>query len=325
MRMILVGDVHATADSLEECKKLIDFVSDKAKEEKADYIWFSGDQFHSHAIVHLEVMKFWRDAFVRLRSEGFHVIGLVGNHDRPGSNEAVSHAMMPYEHLITVVDEPTLIEGKTLHLPYMASNDEFVAACNEYSHIPIVFCHQDFDGAQYENGFYSQNGVDSNLIPQRQVISGHIHMISEFDKVWYVGSPRWRTLSDANQDRAIWFVEIEDGQIAQRKAFSTTSVCTPIYSLVDTPDAPAEIPEGKAKVSVDIRGPVDYVTKRAAELAGKGVRVRPLPDNNVIRVKESDGIPTAFTKYAASFIPKNGTSKEALMGMAKERISWLKQ
>lgn len=323
-RMLIVGDYHATADSLDECRKLMDYIAQVAKTQSCKTILFMGDQTHTHAILHLEVMRFWMESFKALKDAGYRVIALVGNHDKPGQDNAVSHSMMPVDHIVDVVDRPVR-EGHFLYLPYYASNEEFIAVCNEHPDAAVVFCHQEFDGSRFENGFYSQNGVDANKLPQPLVISGHIHAQQEFGKVWYVGAPRWRTLSDANQERAIWVVEFNsEGKLVSRQSFSTAEVCRPIYFFEDTPDKPAELPSGEALVTIDVRGPADYVERRKRELEAAGVRVRTFPESQKIRVRESDGIPVAFKRYTQKYVAKNGTSPEVLLQMASERISWMK-
>jgi hypothetical protein len=38
-----------------------------------------------------------------------------------------------------------------------------------------VVCHATFNGARYENGFYAKEALDPDAVPQKRIISGHIH------------------------------------------------------------------------------------------------------------------------------------------------------
>lgn len=330
---LFVGDVHATPDSLEECWRLIEFVAETAEIHQVRRVVFLGDQYHNHALVHLEVMRFWMKAFEKLRLDhGLKVWALVGNHDRPGDASSDAHAMAPHQQHIIVAGHGGrgVALGNGVHdhlilLGYFHDPEKFLEAAQKHHYIPTIVCHQTFVGALFENNWPAPDGIDQNLVPQKTIISGHIHTPQTLGKVWYPGSPRWRTVGDANQDRGIWVVRFnEDGTIADREMFSTKNVCKPIYQLEDRPGAPAEVPDHGAIV-VDVYGPTAYVLQRKAELEQRGIRVRGFAeDRQAVKVRESEGIKVAFDKYLASFEARGGTSAEVLMGMARERISWLK-
>jgi hypothetical protein len=103
---------------------------------------------------------------------------------------------------IMVVDEPRVVLPGILFVPYVHDPAEFVQICQQYPEAKTVVCHQTFAGSYFENGFLTPDGVEPNLLPQEQVISGHVHSPQRIGKVWYPGAPRWRTVSDANTERA---------------------------------------------------------------------------------------------------------------------------
>jgi DNA repair exonuclease SbcCD nuclease subunit len=85
VKVLYVGDPHATPDSIEEMERLVTYIIDTAKSEnEADKICFLGDQYHTHSIIHLSVLAFWQRAFRRIKHHGLPVIALVGNHDKGG-------------------------------------------------------------------------------------------------------------------------------------------------------------------------------------------------------------------------------------------------
>jgi hypothetical protein len=206
----------------------------------------------------------------------------------------------------------------------MSSRDEFVGVCQR-SNCSTVVCHQTFNGGTYDNGFYAKDGVEPESIPQKDIISGHIHTPQVFGKVFYLGSPRWQTLSDANVDRAIWLVEYNDyGEVVKKTPYDTGEVCTKIVHLVDEPDSPISLPLNPLmQWRIDIKGPVDFVERRKKEICGPGIRIRTFPDSTsfVGQVRESDGIQVAFSRFLSKFEPKHGTSKQVLENMLKERLS----
>jgi DNA repair exonuclease SbcCD nuclease subunit len=323
MKLLLVGDYHAEPSDLEDCRRLADLIIRVASENKAKVV-FMGDQYHTHAIIHAEVQLFWIQTYIQIHHKAFGSISLVGNHDKPGSAHSKASAMLAHRSVTSVVNEPKIVDS-LLFLPYYDDPEEFIKVCDEHKSIDTVLCHQTFNGAAYDNGFYDKNGVDPNLIPQKLVISGHIHIPQKFSKVWYIGAPRWRTLSDANIDRAIWLVDFNtDGTINKTESFDTGGVCRQIYSLEDRQGGPA-IPQHLDPAHewrVDIHGTADYIEQRSTLLRAMGAKVRTFRvDLEQPKVKESEGISTAFEKWVDDYQPQHGTDKDTLKTLLKERIA----
>ena len=319
MKILAVGDVHAVEGELEDCNRLIDFVIETAHQIRADYVVFLGDQYHTHKILNVEVMAFWKVAFAKL-CRGVGVVALVGNHSYAGEG-ATNHAMLAHTDQIRVVDGPQVIEG-VLFLPYCSDRQALVDACKKYSECPTVICHQTFVGGEDAGVFFAKDGIDPTSIPQEQIISGHIHTPQLYGKVWYVGSPRWRILTDANIDRAIWSLEFKDGKLVESQSFSTGDVCKRVWHLIDTPEVPISRDfNAKDQYRVDIKGPPAYIEARKKELEYPGVRIRTFPTQVVnIEVRESEGIGVAFQKFFTRYEPRFGTSREVLDAMVKERL-----
>ena len=321
-KVLYVGDVHATQTELADCKKLVDLVQKVATLHKVDRITFLGDQYHTHAIMRIEVMAFWQEAFSRLSKER-EVVVLVGNHDKPNDASERTHALLAHPN-VTVVDRPTVLDG-VLHLPYCHTAEEFVEACSGdgRENLKVVVCHQSFNGGKYENGIYMEGGVDPELVPQKYVISGHVHSPQRFSKVWYVGAPRWRSLSDASAEaRHINVVEHNEEGYKVVAQFDTGKVCKRIVYATVTPESP-EVPAISEKdvVYVDVRGPEDFVNSKAIELKSGGIRVRKFPyARKTIRVKESEGISKSFSKFVLLFKTPNGTPSEVVSECLNERI-----
>lgn len=324
MKVLVVGDVHATIDGIPECKKLTDYIVECAIKSKVDFVVYTGDIYNYHNIVHLPVVNFWKRSFKKIKEAGFAVISLVGNHDMANMKDQNStNAVSIHENDIVVVSKPTSVNN-VLFVPYYVDGDTFLRDIALFGPQKTIICHQTFDGSHYDNGFYAKDGLDSTKIQAERIISGHIHTPQAFANVWYIGSPRWRTLSDANCDRSIWVLDFDaSGNLLNKEGFDTQKVCRPIFSRIDTPDMPADISQSGLYI-VDVHGPVSYVSKRAIELQKLGVRVRTFPIETHTKIKESEGIAVAFNKYFDGFTSKKGTSKEMLNQLVKERVSWLR-
>lgn len=318
-RTLFVGDVHAVPAELGDCQALVDYVLVTAKEQEAE-VCFLGDQYHSHQIIRSEVMNFWRSTFKAFKAAGVPVSALVGNHDVSGEGNSI-HAMAAHEEQITVIDKPFVRDG-VLFLPYYPDKSAFVAACRA-NPTRMVICHETFMGAQFENGMYAPDGVEPDEIPQQEVLSGHIHKPSTFGKVTYVGAPRWRSLSDANTERAIWlYVFDDDGNVVEKAPFDTGKVCRKIRYVEVTPETPFDvIPDPDVDWRIDIRGSADFVQAQKESLQIPGAKIRTFKtDTKKVVVRESEGIPAALRSFLGKYTSRYGTSADTLATMVRERL-----
>lgn len=323
-KWLLVGDPHAVADELEDCQALVEGIIETIRREKPDNVVFMGDQHHNHAIMHVEVMAFWRKAFKRIAAMA-RTFALVGNHDMPGDGASPSHAMMAYEdieNLIVVDNLVGLTSDGVILVPYRHRNEEFVndvLGCKE----KIVLCHQTFDGGRYENGFYAQNGVSLAGLEDRYFISGHIHTPQAFANVTYIGAPRWRGLADVGINRALVLVELEKGQAPKfLKLIDTGEFCQKLVHVVDRQEEPLT-PEIKPgwKYIVDIHGDEAFIKARKPLWAG--CRVRTFKTRSETRpVSESMGIGKALIAFLEGYKPKFGTETTILREMVATRLGF---
>jgi DNA repair exonuclease SbcCD nuclease subunit len=324
VKVLFVGDIHATPEELDDVASLMKLVEYVALDEEVDVVCLLGDSYHTHNIIRAEVMAFYRETFKRWKKIGtWETLALVGNHDYAGEGQLV-HAMMIHEEQIRVVDAPLEREG-VLFMPYYADREKFVqdAQPPKGEIARTLVCHQTFSGASYENGFKAEDGVDPALIPHSQIISGHIHAPQSFGKVTYLGAPRWRILSDANTDRAIWVYEFSGvGNVVSSKPVTTAHTCRQIRYAIITPNTKFdEVLDPSTDWRIDIRGPSDFVEEQRAKIARAGVRVRCFnTDQAAPKVRESEGIDVAFRAYLAKYNAKYGTNNEELASMAKERL-----
>ena len=330
--ILFVGDVHAQFEDLYDCTQLMSYVCQIVAKYHPEQVVFLGDLYHNHGIKNLEVERFWLDFFDQLvEADHTNVIALVGNHDRSGNFTLESTAMQVHRN-VTVVDEPFKNGGGIVYLPYYHNPEDLVKAAQVHSDCGIAVCHAALSGGHYDNGapihsdsFLGKDVASPDDFPQHTIISGHIHAPSKFGKVWYMGSPRWLNMGDANRSRAIHLVEIDDGKIASSKEFSTDKVCRRTWQLTVTPEDACEAEfaqvQPKDRVLVNIRGPSAFCEESKRNLIVKGHRVRIFPtDRGTARVQESEGIPTAWAKHLASYSPKFGTPTHLLSKMFQERM-----
>jgi DNA repair exonuclease SbcCD nuclease subunit len=330
VRLLLVGDTHVTVDELEDAQKLLDGVLSVVQDRNVDKVVFLGDQHHNHAVVRVEVTDFW---LRNLRRFTVPAILLVGNHDRPNDMSSTAHALQPYTYLenVTVVNEPTVID-ECAYIPYIHSKEEFQKAAFDLSDkARFLICHQTFDGSKYENGFYAPDGADPAMIGSyTAVFAGHIHtyqtISSPLTTVHYVGSPRWRTVSDANVSKDLWIFDTKTGLT---ELIGTHAWCSPIgksaVSLeTDLESLPfASDPNARQHLDAIAKSEQmeDLIQKIRQRFPRAKIRPLPIDKKTVASVKESDGVFNALRRFVESSKPPFGTDPQFLQELIARRLN----
>lgn len=335
---LLIGDVHGKVEDLDDCEKFAAVVHATCHKEKPDFIVFLGDLYDAFAVKNVVVERWWMGFLKSLNGAGLLVpkpVVLVGNHDRPGDSSQEANSLQVHEGHALIVDRPTPILEGIAAVPFYFKAEDLVAAATRgdplVSDAKTLLCHQSFIGGKYESGQpiearHDASAVDAAVLPQKCIISGHIHTPQTAGKVWYVGAPRWRNnVSDANIDRHIAVVDFEGGLPKAVRKYETGEVCRRIWKMdltegaFDTKTLPGK--EGDRYV-VDIHGSAAYIEAVKKDLARPGVRIRTFQtDRPGPKLSEADGVPVAWGRWAGEYRPKFGTPAETLTAMAKERLA----
>ena len=274
-KVLRVGDPHVKPSNIDESERLLEFVLSKARDLNVDKIEILGDLFHTHAIVRLEVLEFWRK-WLPLLAEEFQTIVLVGNHDFSGNLYSTAHALSVFintHERLFIIQAPAKI-GPIGYMPYIHGNSEFIAAANNLADQGATFLvsHTTYAGSKYDNGMYAPDGVDPDLIDSRitGLLSGHVHAEQQYGRVIYPGTARWDTASDANRRKGIWLFEHDaSGALLGSKFIGTETVCVPLISLEWREGDPApSVPEGQ-RVTVEMIGTSGWIAQQKHLLKGK--------------------------------------------------------
>lgn len=313
-RYLFVGDPHYVVSEEDDCKLLLKQIRAVVESYEIDTIVWLGDLHHDHALVRAEAISFWFNAFFKVFNDVSHIV-LVGNHDMP--HDAMSnrkHAMIAYKDRspsVLVVDQQTFCDG-VMYLPYVHDKASFLEQCASSS-LPTVVCHQTIEGAKIGNEFFP-DGVSRDSIPQKHVISGHIHMAQELGgerTTTYVGSPRWRDMNDANIPKHLMVADLVNGEFVNR--INIPSECQPILRFLVSEDQPIPDAPQFGRVVYDVVGKRRFVNEMSAKLSAPGVRVRAtITEASAPRVKESNDVVGEIKTYIDASSPPLGSSPEAL-------------
>lgn len=322
MRYVVIGDMHVKSTNLDESCRLIEWISTIRPD--LDLV-FMGDQLNDFGIARVECLDFWKKSLGLLRhNRSGKIIFLVGNHDKnhDGTHDFMSALFCDMQSEdVYIISEPKVL-GDAIFLPFMRNGDNFLKTLNSLlveKDLP-VFCHQEFDGSFFENGFYAPHGVKPDqIIGTKSIVSGHIHVAQSVgERVFYVGVPRPLTKNDANNDKGVWLF---DESLSHREFIKTPSeVAMSFRKMVITEDnfdiekLKQEV-ENPDRLYVDIKGTSDFVKSVMKQVKMKGVKVATTFTDTVTFdhrvIKESDGISKAFGEYSMRYFDQTGLgSKE---------------
>jgi DNA repair exonuclease SbcCD nuclease subunit len=322
MKILRIGDPHVKISNLEESQKLMDWALSIALANDIKYVEFEGDQFHTHAVKRIEVEHFWKVNLEKISNNGIKSILLVGNHDRIGAKENSNlHAMELFSSLpnVTIVDSPinlTFPNGMVIsYVPYINDLNNFIKSANELydqgSH-ELLIAHQTFTGAKYENGFYSNESVDPELIKHNQIISGHIHTSQAIGKCFYIGTPKWDTMSDANLNKGIWIHDHDEtGKIIHSEFITSSSVAIPIYKLTINEGDPEPELVKNARNYLEFHGSSVWINTMKKKYKGKA-NIKALPTDRKLIISNKDSLYSLQDFLTNNFIPTNGISKDEI-------------
>lgn len=318
MKILRVGDMHVTVRNLIESEKLINFIFTQASRYEVDRIEFLGDLNHNHAVVRVEVLDFWQKTFNIL--EYFDIIVLVGNHDQIGSKEKEQeiNSLNIFDSMsVKIINKPSIIES-IVYIPYMSDHEAFLKAIKDLydqGATKLLVAHQNFTVPLYSDM------IDQNLVPQEAIVTGHIHEQRQVGKVFQVGTPKWDTMSDANEDKGIWiFDHNEDGSIKSKQFISTKHVVTPIVKITVNEGDEDPVLADNSKNYLELIGSTSWITQMKKKYKGlAAIKARP-SDRKYVNVNK-DKMFSIIDFLDTAFKPIAGVSKEDIKTYLKEVIN----
>lgn len=304
-KILFVGDPHIQPSNIEEATLLMSFIIETGKKEEVTDLVIAGDLFHTHAVIRMEVLNFWIE-WSKKFSENFERTHLLcGNHDMKGDKQTEGNmsALDPLKGMypnVYVWSHPGISQGLGF-IPYTSNHEKFVEWTQELykEGATRIFCHQTFDGSKYDNGFYAPDGIDQKLLPEfEEVVSGHIHTEQRIGNVFYPGTPKWDTLSDANEKKGIWI----SSKALDWKKIETGHVCSPIIKKQILEESFEEKDleiEPNARVILELLGSSLWIAKISKKLKGK-CRLIAKPTDSMERKKTAKVSKTIF-EYLNSY------------------------
>jgi DNA repair exonuclease SbcCD nuclease subunit len=313
VNILIVGDPHARFDDQDDLKRLFQLITQSLERHNPDFLFFLGDLYHNHAHVHTELQKLWQEAF-DLWARSTKIISLVGNHDRAGDSNITSHALQLHQN-VTVIDKPMILFDKLGCIPYYHDKELFTKHVNELK-VSLLVCHNTVGSVEYQPGVLVKDTIDDAALNVTKVLAGHLHTPTNVGKVWYPGSPRHLTATDANSERFLYLVD-EDMNIIEK--ISTQPYVRYMYKFEikneeDVQTVLAKQVKDTDKIICDLHGTKQFCTE-VKKLISTQIHARfreYYTDKAGVKVRESDGIKNALFKHLDQFSTKNKTHADVL-------------
>lgn len=321
---LFVGDLHIQRNNLADTELLFQEIK-RIATGKATHIVFLGDVFHTHNVLKQEDIYAAKALFRQLSD--FTTIVLAGNHDGSQPHSVKYNAVeISLKDIVThvVIDEETpFILDQYAFLPFIGDNDQFVKAALKAPDKTLV-CHQTFIGSTYENLHTAPGGVDQRVLPHKKIISGHIHLAQTLNKgnvVYYVGTPRHLTASDANTEK---FIVFDDEEMTKHR---TDIYCKRYMSkTVEVTDTVEIDWREKDKAVIVVKGTreeIDSFYEKNPELANNASIVEDLIKNfeNRLEIQDSTAsLDDAFKEYVFKVTAMSDEKREKVWEKLKTRV-----
>jgi hypothetical protein len=166
-----------------------------------------GDTFDSRKGVDFVSLEWAKNNYYdKLEELGITVHTIVGNHTAYYKNtnqlSGVNLFLREYDNvkIYSEAEEVKIDNTKFLFVPWINSeNEEKTLKLIDDSDSPCVMGHLELNGFMATRGHFMEHGMDSNVFDKfERVYSGHYHMRSNKDNIFYLGNPYEMYWNDVN-------------------------------------------------------------------------------------------------------------------------------
>ena len=178
-----------------------------------------GDYYDNRKVVNIKALNHNRKHFLnQMRSRGMTMDIIPGNHDTYFKNtndmNSLKELLGHFMNEVNILMEPTVMEYGSLKmacLPWICADNydksmEFVANCKA----DWLAGHLELNGFEMMRGVKNTHGMSADLFKRFEtVITGHFHVGSRQDNIWYLGSQMEFFWSDAHDPKYFYILDTE--------------------------------------------------------------------------------------------------------------------
>lgn len=220
MKLLLIGDIHYGEHGNSEkynqqVNNFVDWVCEKFV-GTVDKTVQLGDWYHHRNQVNVSTLGYGIAGAKKL-ANAFgkeNTFVLSGNHDLYYLDRLDVSSLAAIEAYVTVVDELTHLDDKTLLAPWIANDEMWSDLVEKSEEYEYVLGHFEFNSFKMNAHYEMVSGRShKELQGVKRIISGHYHSKQEKDNVVYAGTPFPITFSEANQPHGVFVLDTETNEL----------------------------------------------------------------------------------------------------------------
>ena len=197
------------------------------KEHDIQQIVHLGDYYDHRKFVNFKALNHNRKVFLDpMRKLGMRMDIIPGNHDTYYKNtndlNSLKELLGYYMNEVHIIMEPKVMEYGSLKMAMVPwinqenyeSTMKFIEECKA----DWLGAHLDLAGFEMMRGIKNVHGMDHKLFKKFElVLTGHFHVGSKQDNIWYLGSQMEFFWSDANDPKYFHVIDTETREIERIK------------------------------------------------------------------------------------------------------------
>ena len=193
------------------------------KEHNIKQIIHLGDYYDNRKFMNFKAQNHSRKSFLDpMRELGMRMDIIPGNHDTYYKNtndlNSLKELLGYYMNEIHIIMEPTVMEYGSLKMamiPWINQENyddtmKFIKCCK------ADWCgaHLELDGFEMMRGIKNIHGMDRKIFSKfEKVLTGHFHVGSQQDNIWYLGSQMEFFWSDAHDKKYFHVIDTETREV----------------------------------------------------------------------------------------------------------------
>ena len=193
------------------------------KEHNIKQIIHLGDYYDNRKFMNFKAQNHSRKSFLDpMRELGMRMDIIPGNHDTYYKNtndlNSLKELLGYYMNEIHIIMEPTVMEYGSLKMamiPWINQENyddtmKFIKCCK------ADWCgaHLELDGFEMMRGIKNVHGMDRKIFSKfEKVLTGHFHVGSQQDNIWYLGSQMEFFWSDAHDKKYFHVIDTETREV----------------------------------------------------------------------------------------------------------------
>ena len=233
MKIAVLNDTHCGIRNSSEIflNNAADFYNDiffpYCKEHDIQQIVHLGDYYDHRKFVNFKALNHNRKVFLDpMRKLGMRMDIIPGNHDTYYKNtndlNSLKELLGYYMNEVHIIMEPKVMEYGSLKMAMVPwinqENYESTMRFIEECKADWLGAHLDLAGFEMMRGIKNVHGMDHKLFKKFElVLTGHFHVGSKQDNIWYLGSQMEFFWSDANDPKYFHVIDTETREIERIK------------------------------------------------------------------------------------------------------------